>query len=109
MPKKYVLADDFDGKALPDDTAPIHLSLGRTTYALYLSETNHGKLLKALEPFITDAETVSAAVAARPARRAAASTSNSKEVREWARQNGWPKLGDRGRIPEDAQKAFDAK
>jgi len=27
---------------------------------------------------------------------------NSKQVRAWARSNGWPNLGDRGRLPQDA-------
>lgn len=112
MPRKIVqvLTDDLDGKQLPEGTQPVPLSLGRTTYNLYLSEKNHGALLKALDPFITDAETVSSnAAKPRAARGTAAAKTNSKEVREWARQNGWPELGDRGRIPEDAQKAFDSK
>lgn len=29
-------------------------------------------------------------------------------AREWAKKNGWPNLGDRGRLPKDAQDAFDA-
>jgi hypothetical protein len=27
---------------------------------------------------------------------------DSKQVRAWARVNGWPMLGDRGRLPQDA-------
>lgn len=119
MGRKTVLLDDLDGTELPDETSPIHLSLGRTTYALYLTEDNHGKLLKALDPFIANAETVSAGAATRtPAR---SSTSSDKEkmkkVREWAQATGFTfknaageekTLGDRGRIPDEVIAAYDA-
>lgn len=120
MGKKYVLLDDFDGKELPDDTAPVRLSLGRTTYNLYLSEDNHGKLLKALDPFIADAETESTRSTAQTGRQGTASNSAEKEklrkVREWAIATGFEytnsagetkKLGDRGRIPDSVVEAYD--
>lgn len=31
----------------------------------------------------------------------------SAAVRAWARQNGWPSIGERGRIPEDAKTAYE--
>lgn len=118
MPRKTinVLTDDYDGKELPEGTAPIRLSLGRTMYALYLSEDNHGKLLEALEPFITDAEKVHAgSVTASPGTSAAEKERNAK-VRHWAIDTKFKytnakgeqtTLGDRGRIPEVVVKAWE--
>lgn len=36
------------------------------------------------------------------------SDSENALIREWARKNGWPQLGERGRIPEDAVTAYNA-
>lgn len=113
MPRQTIvqLTDDYDGKALPDDTSPVTLSLGRTTYNLYLSEDNHGKLLELLNPFIEDAETVSSS--SRTAAPSKAASSGNKEdqknARHWAQTSGFKfkdaqgnekTLGDRGRIPD---------
>lgn len=35
-------------------------------------------------------------------------TEQRKAAREWLRNNGWPQLGDRGRIPADAMDAYHA-
>ena len=58
MPRNQdgAITDDYDGKELPEDTPPLHLTIGRNGYVVYLSDENHGKLLAALEPFIKDAE-----------------------------------------------------
>lgn len=120
MGRKYVLLDDFDGKELPDETEPVNLSMGRTTYMLYLSETNHGKLLKALDPFIKDAETTATRTAPAPAKAGKAASAHDKErmkaIREWAREQGIKyknaqgeetTLGERGRIPQEIIDAYD--
>ena len=121
MGKKYVLVDDLDGSELPEDTTPVTLSLGRTTYSLYLSEANHGKLLEALNPFIENAETTSSSTA-RSAGRAGTATNAAdkeklKQVRAWAQSTGFKyknakgeetTLGDRGRIPQEVIDAYDA-
>lgn len=130
MPREVVtrLLDDLDGKELPDDTQPINLSLGRTTYALYLSEDNHGKLLEALDPFIKTAEKVdarsSATAAPRATRKAAAASQTDADgwtkeekanARAWAIATGYKftnaageekTLGERGRIPDVVMKAW---
>ena len=121
MGKKYVLVDDYDGKELPEDTSPVSLSLGRTTYNLYLSDKNHGKLLEVLEPFIKDAETSKvSAITSRGQAKALSAAGYDKEklkkVREWAKATGYTytnakgeetTLGDRGRIPEEVIKAYE--
>lgn len=117
MGKRFVLVDDLDGKELPDDTKPVVLSLGRTTYNLYLSEDNHGKLLKALDPFITDAETTSSTAPAATGRKASnTDKERNKAVRAWAQSTGFKyegadgeerTLGDRGQIPPVVYEAYD--
>jgi len=49
----------------------------------------------------------SAAGTATPA-RSSADRERLKAIREWARQNGHPDLGDRGRIPQTVVAAYDA-
>jgi hypothetical protein len=114
MGRKTVLVDDLDGSELPEDTRPINLSFGRTSYALYLSEDNHGKLLEAVEPFIANAEEVNNT--ATPA-SSSADKEKMKRVREWAKSTGFKftdaqgnekTLGDRGRIPDEVVKAYEA-
>ena len=50
------ITDDYDGQPLPADTPQTHLSLGSTTYLMYLSEDNQHKLVEVLQPFISNAE-----------------------------------------------------
>jgi hypothetical protein len=118
MARRYVLLDDYDGKELPEDTSPVTLSLGRTTYNLFLSEANHGKLLEALEPFIKDAEKAGTQNRTAPSSSAkSADKDKLKAVREWAQSTGYKytnakgeetTLGDRGRIPQEVVDAYDA-
>lgn len=105
MPKMTVLADDLDGKPLPDDTTPIRLSLGRKSWDLYLSDANQKKLYDALNKFTDNAEVVGTQVSIVKPKT---NPEQLKEIREWARGNGWPDLKDRGRIPEKAMDAYKA-
>lgn len=95
MGRKYVLVDDLDGKELPDDTQPIKLTLGRTSYRLYLSDANHAKLLEAVTPFIEDAERDEAPRTS--GRSASRPKSDTAAIRYWAKENGH-KVGEKGRI-----------
>lgn len=112
-----VITDDLDGKELPEDTKPVALSMGRTTYNLYLSDDNHGKLLAALEPFISGAETASAGAASSRSTAPSADKEKLRKVREWAQATKYTytnakgdkvTLGDRGRIPQEVVDAYDA-
>lgn len=116
MPRKKIelISDDFDGKELPEDTKPVTLSLGRTTYNLYLSDANHGKLLDVLEPFTKDAEVASEPRLA-PAVRANKANEDNKKARKWAIETGFKyenaagekvTLGERGRIPASVIEAW---
>jgi len=108
MARKTVLIDDFDGKELPSDTAPVRLSIGNTTYRLYLSEKSQDALQTALEPFIKDAEKDAKQ---NSVNKTSASRGRTKAIREWAQANnitfnGKP-LGDRGRIPEEIVEQYE--
>lgn len=119
MGRKTVLLDDLDGTELPDDTQPIYLSLGRTKYALYLTESNHDKLLKAVGPFIENAETVAnTPSSSTPASSKASDADRERnaKIRHWAIDTGFKyenakgemvTLGDRGRIPDVVAKAWE--
>lgn len=117
MGKRYVLVDDYDGKELPEDTQPVQLSLGRTTYNLYLSEDNHGKLLEVLDPFIKDAETASSTTTTvTRTTRSGSDKEKLKQVRAWAQSTNFKyknakgeevTLGDRGRIPQEVIDAYE--
>lgn len=117
MPRQTIvqLTDDYDGKPLPDDTKPVTLSLNRTTYSLYLSDKNHGKLLDLLNPFIEGAETTTA-TPVRPSGVSNSDKERNKNVRAWAQSSGFKfknaageetTLGDRGRIPQEVYDAYD--
>ena len=119
MPRQTitVLTDDYDGKELPEDTTPVRLSLGRSTYNLYLSDKSHGKLLEVLNPFIENAEKAAPAVGTPARSSSSADKERLKAVREWAQATGFKytnakgeetTLGDRGRIPQEVIDAYDA-
>ena len=120
MGRKFILTDDLTGEELPEDTQPVTLSLGRTTYNLYLSEDSHGKLLEALDPFISEAETATPQASRQTGRQGTASNAAEKEklkkVRAWAQSTNFKyknakgeevTLGDRGRIPQEVIDAYD--
>lgn len=116
MGRKTVLVDDLDGSELPEDTAPVRLSLGRTTYDLYLSEKNHGKLMEAVGPFIENAETSSTPTAPKSPAKSGTDKERLAKIRVWAQSSGFTyknaageevTLGDRGRIPDSVVKAYE--
>ena len=127
MGRKYVLVDDLDGTELPDDTRPINLTLGRSSYSLYLSDDNHAKLLEAVGPFIENAEKVTGATAtvksAATADDSGWSKTDKQAARYWAIETGFEypdkqaknkdgsplmkKVGDRGRVPTEALEAWE--
>lgn len=124
MPRRTieVLTDDLDGKELPDDTQPVRLTVNRTTYNLYLSDANYGKLLEALNPFTEGAETAASAVSRKRARNSSgvATTVNTygypvADVRAWAikkkmkAKSGAPITEATRRINQDIYDAYKAE
>jgi hypothetical protein len=104
------LIDDLDGKKA-DRT--VEFALDGTTYTIDLSETNAGKLRKALDPFITAGTRVGRGAGVRPARtvaatrRTASSRDENKAIRDWAAENGY-EISERGRIPQNVSDAYRA-
>jgi hypothetical protein len=100
-----VLEDDIDGG---EATQTVTFALDGTHYEIDLNDANADKLRDALGPYVGHGRKV-AGGQARRGRRAAASNGGTpaKEIRDWARTNGYT-VPDRGRIPADVRQAFDA-
>ena len=100
-----VLEDDIDGSPA---TETVSFGLDGKTYEIDLNDKNAGKLRDALAQYVGAGRSVGGA---RRGRKSASSATNlgpsAREVRDWARSNGFD-VPDRGRIPADVRKAFDA-
>jgi hypothetical protein len=101
------LIDDLDGKKA-DRT--VEFSLDGISYTIDLSESNAGKLRKALDPYINAGTRLGRSAARGAARRAApARTAGSRDenrlIREWAVANGH-QISERGRIPQSVTDAY---
>ena len=99
-----ILVDDIDGSEA-DET--LTFGLDGTTYEIDLNDANAAALREALSGYVGHARKVSGA--ARRGRKAAGASaaSNTKDVREWARDQGM-EVSERGRISADIQQAYDA-
>ena len=100
-----VLVDDIDGG---DADETVTFALDGTTYEIDLSSKNAGKLRDAVAPYVGHARKVGGRRAG-GGRRAAASGNgpSAREIREWARANGW-NLSDRGRVAAEVRQAYEA-
>jgi hypothetical protein len=104
------LIDDLDGKKA-DRT--VEFSLDGSSYTIDLSETNAGKLRKALDPFIAAGTRMGRSsprggvrtVRGGPTARPAGSRDENKLIRDWAVQNGH-QISERGRIPQSVSSAY---
>jgi hypothetical protein len=99
-----VLVDDIDGS---DATETVAFALDGTSYEIDLNEKHAAKLRDALASYVGHARKVGGR-RTRSSAKAAATGASAKEIRDWARSNGY-KVPDRGRIPADVREAFDAK
>lgn len=101
-----VLIDDIDGKELADGAGEtVTFALDATTYELDLSKENADKFRTLLQDYTAVARKVGKSTS-RSGKRA--TTSNAKEIRDWARSNGY-EVPERGRIPADVREAFESK
>ena len=111
MAVETVRRDDLD-KSEPAEQ--VFFGFDGQWYAIDLSETNAGKLRKALDPYLAVASRIGRTGAhGRIASRAAATPARSNRdrnqaIREWAAKNGY-EVSDRGRIPSSIVEAFHAK
>ena len=103
------LIDDLDGKKA-DRT--VEFSLDGVNYTIDLSETNAGKLRKALDPYINAGTRLGRSAGRIAARRnvparTAGSRDENRLIREWAVANGH-QISERGRIPQGVSDAYRA-
>ena len=98
-----VLVDDLDGS---EASETVTFGLDGSTYEIDLTKKNAASLRDALAGYVGNARKVTGS--RRGGRRASAATlgPSAREVRDWARSNGF-KVPDRGRIPADVREAFD--
>ncbi len=99
-----VLVDDLDGT---EATESVSFGLDGTSYEIDLNDKNAAKLRDTLAGYIGHARKVGAA--SRRGRKAAATTTgpSAREIRDWARSNGYD-VPDRGRVSAEVRQAFDA-
>ncbi|WP_432476348.1 histone-like nucleoid-structuring protein Lsr2 [Nocardioides sp. GXQ0305] len=99
-----VLVDDIDGS---DASETVAFGLDGTSYEIDLNDKNAAKLRDALASYVGHARKVSTR-GRRTRSSVAASGPSARELREWARSNGF-EVSDRGRVPAEVREAFDAR
>jgi hypothetical protein len=99
-----VLEDDLDGSPASET---VSFGLDGKTYEIDLNEKNAGKLRDALAQYVGAARSIGGARRGRKSNNATNLGPSAREVRDWARSNGYD-VPDRGRIPADVRSAFDA-
>ncbi len=97
-----VLVDDIDGS---DATQTVSFGLDGATYEIDLNDKNAAKLRDALAGFVGHARKVTTSRGRKT--RTTTSGPSARELRDWARSNGF-KVSDRGRVPAEVREAFDA-
>ncbi|GEP33555.1 Lsr2 family protein [Nocardioides szechwanensis] len=97
-----VLVDDIDGS---DATETVTFGLDGTSYEIDLNDKNAAKLRDSLAAYVGHARR--SAGGRRTAKKSTSLGPSAREVRDWARSNGFT-VPDRGRIPADVRTAFDA-
>ena len=98
-----ILVDDLDGS---DATETVSFGLDGTTYEIDLGDMNAAQLRDALSGYIGHARKVTTS---RKRKGSTTTTSgpSARELRDWARSNGF-EVSDRGRVPAEVRDAFDA-
>jgi len=101
---QIILEDDLDGS---EATETVSFALDGTSYEIDLNDANAAKLRDALGVYIGHARKVT--TGRRGARRTSpgAGGASAKDIREWARDNGYT-VPDRGRIPAEVRSAYEA-
>ncbi|RZT87494.1 Lsr2 protein [Pseudonocardia sediminis] len=99
------LVDDLDGGEAAET---VTFGLDGRQHAIDLSESNAAKLRDLLAPYIAAARKTGGPGRGNPtSRRSPTDRAGNRDLREWARAAGI-EIGDRGRIPNDIQEAYQA-
>lgn len=98
--------DDIDGSDLGSEATTIAFAFEGREYSIDLGEENAEAFRAAMAPYVEAAHRVGSA-RRKPGRKGAPKTAgtDTKAVREWAKENGW-EVSDRGRIPADVMAAY---
>lgn len=107
-----VLVDDIDGN---DADETVTFGLDGVSYEIDLATSNAAKLRDVLAPYVGHARRVTGSGSGRRSGRRSSSRRghapgdgpSAREVREWARANGW-NLPDRGRVSSEVREAYEA-
>lgn len=102
-----VLVDDLDGS---EATESVSFGLDGTSYEIDLNEENAARLREALAPFVGHARKVGSASRRNGRRSSSAAASDgpsARDIRDWARENGY-EVPDRGRVSAEVRSAYDA-
>ncbi|MDN4159733.1 histone-like nucleoid-structuring protein Lsr2 [Nocardioides abyssi] len=107
-----VLEDDLDGS---EATETVSFGLDGTSYEIDLNDENASALRESLATYVGHARKVSGARRGGGRRSSGGSSTSAngsggptaKEVREWARENGY-EVPDRGRVSAEVREAYDA-
>lgn len=104
------LVDDIDGT---DAEMTLEFGLDGVEYAIDLNDVNYEEHRKALEFLASKGRVLTREVV--KVKRAGAGTKGkpvvgkTQHIREWARENGFPNLSDRGRIPANIMDAYETR
>jgi len=101
-----VLVDDLDGS---EATESVSFGLDGTSYEIDLNDANAASLRDALAPYVGHARKVASA-SRRNGRRSSAAANDgpsARDIRDWARENGF-EVPDRGRVSAEVRSAYDA-
>lgn len=101
---KVELVDDIDGKEA-DET--VTFGLDGVSYEIDLSTKNAAKMRDSLAVYVGSARKVGGRKRRGKASGGGRSGSNTAEIRDWARQNGY-EVSERGRIPAEVRQAYEA-
>ncbi|MEJ7648159.1 MAG: Lsr2 family protein [Nakamurella sp.] len=103
------LTSDLSGKDITEESGggSVTLAYDGKTVEVDLTGAEIEKLEKVLAPYLDKGRRTAAT--SRPQLKS--SKRNKKDLadmRTWGRANGWPSLGDRGRIPADVEAAYES-
>lgn len=101
------ITDDINGQP---DAETRTFSLGDDFYEIDLADTSYTSLQKAMKKFIDHGRKVGhpGRAVTRHRTKVTRVATNTSAMRDWARQNGWPELSSRGRVPTEIVEAYDA-
>jgi hypothetical protein len=103
---EILLTDDLDGSDLPAGKGEtVSFALDGKSYEIDLRTKNAAALRKALGVYIEAGRPITNRRGKRVTRPTVGA--DARTVKEWARANGY-EVNDRGRVPADIRKAFDA-